>query len=418
LADQKPHPDQRPDGLGDDSLPVREEPLDPASQSLADALRASFRILKGVMILVVLLFLGSGLFIVDEQKEAVVLLRFGKETGVYTKDLHWAWPYPVDEVVRIPTAPKTLAVDAFWLNIRDQDKGKNLSELMPRGSGLDPAVDGALLTGDRGIMHLLLQVQYRITDPELFVRNVLASPDKDEAGLLRPVLQNAAVAGAARTTADVLWKDPERVVGPIRSRAQAVLDMMGTGITLENVAADKSYFPLQVKDAVLNVSQAEQQQREAIQKAKTQQEKTLNQAAGQAWQKLRDEIEKLDQLTDGPERQQVFATIGDILVSEAAGEAGEKIKGAELQLERIVEDTQARVNEFQVLLHEYRLSPRLFRQRELKDMLRELYAQPGVTKWILPPGLKQIVLWLNRDPKEIKQAQEERMREKAKGKRK
>ena len=414
MADEHPHPD-RDDG-GGESLPVLEEPLDPASQSLADALRASFWVLKRVMIGVVILFLASGLFIVDEQKEAVVRLRFGKEAGVYTKGLHWAWPYPVDEVIRIPTAPKTMMVDGFWLNIRDADKGKELSELPPRGNGLDPATDGALLTGDRAIMHLLLKVQYRIIDPERFVRNVLVTGDKDETDLLRPVLQNAAVASAARTMADVLWKDPGAVVGKIRSRAQAALDEMETGIDLENVAADKSYFPLQVRDAVVNVSRAESRQREMIQKAQTEEQEKLNEAAGPAWERLRDEIEQIDQLSDGTQRDEVIARIERILVEDAAGRAGKLIKDAEKERVRIVESAQARANVFDVLLDEYRRHPGLFRARELRDALRELYDQPGVRKWILPPGLKQVVLWLNPDPKEYKEAEEARMRAKTRGK--
>src|SRR5436190_20274143 len=61
-------------------LAVVEEPLDPANQSLADALRASFRVLKAVMLLLIVIFLFSGMFMVD-QNEVVVLSRLGKPTG-------------------------------------------------------------------------------------------------------------------------------------------------------------------------------------------------------------------------------------------------------------------------------------------------------------------------------------------------
>ena len=72
-----------------------EEPFDPANQSLSDALRASFRILQFIMIIVLIFFLASGMFQVDQKKEEVVLLRFGEIQGVYKEGIHWGWPYPV-----------------------------------------------------------------------------------------------------------------------------------------------------------------------------------------------------------------------------------------------------------------------------------------------------------------------------------
>jgi len=410
LAEQDPQSGPDNDRRDQESAPVIEEPFDPANQSLADALRASFRVLKLVMIVLVVLFLGSGLFIVDEQKEVVVLLRFGKVAGVYTSDLHLAWPYPIDEPIRVPTVLKTMMIDGFWLHIRDQDKGKDLSELSPRGKGLDPAVDGALLTGDRGIMHLLLQAQYRIAKADLFVRNV-----SDEARLLRSVLANAAVAEAARTTADRLWKEPGTVAQAIKRRAQRTLDAVQAGIRLEDITADESYFPLQVKDEVLAVSQAENRARELKQKARKERQEKLNSAAGAAWQVLAKKIEQLDQLPDGRQRDAVMKEIEDILVREAAGKAGERIKAAENQRARIVDDTLAQVRTFEELLQEYRLRPGLFRQRMRKNMLEELYAQSGVTKWILPSGVRQIVLWINKDPKETLDAERARAERKAKG---
>ena len=415
MADEHPH-SHPPLGDQGDRPVASEEPLDPANQSLADALRASFWVLKRIMILVVVLFLASGLFIVDEQKEAVVLLRFGKLHQVFTRDLHWSWPYPIDQKIRIPTAQKTMTIDAFWLRISDADKGKDPSELRARGSGLDPVIEGALLTGDEAmaIIHLLLKVTYVIDRPELFVRNVKANAEGDEVNLLRPVLQSAAVAIAARTSADVLWKNAGAVVGDIRARAQEALDRMETGIRLQNVDAPQSYYPLQVKDAVLNVSQAENRQNETIQKARTERQKTLHGAAGAAWQELWTEIQKLDQQLTADERQQVLKTIRATLMgtTKTTGKAGEMIQEANKERERIVLGAQRRAKEFTLLLGQYESNTELFRQRFLMDMLQELYSGAGIKKWFLPAGSKQIVLWLNPDPKEIKEAQEALARKK------
>ena len=81
-------------------------PDDAGSQALAEALRSSFAIVKFVMVLLVALFFVSGIFQVGPQEKAVIL-RFGKPVGEGEKallgpGLHWSFPYPIDEVVRIP----------------------------------------------------------------------------------------------------------------------------------------------------------------------------------------------------------------------------------------------------------------------------------------------------------------------------
>src|SRR5438876_7546599 len=50
---------------------------DTGSQALAEALRSSFAIVKLIMIVLVVVFFGSGLFTVPSQEKAIVL-RFGR----------------------------------------------------------------------------------------------------------------------------------------------------------------------------------------------------------------------------------------------------------------------------------------------------------------------------------------------------
>ncbi len=81
-------------------------PEDAGSQALSEALRSSFVIVKIIMVVLVLLFLGSGFFKVEPQYKAIVL-RLGKPVGVGEKallgpGLHWAFPRPIDQVEFIP----------------------------------------------------------------------------------------------------------------------------------------------------------------------------------------------------------------------------------------------------------------------------------------------------------------------------
>jgi membrane protease subunit HflK len=406
-------------------LTVIEEPLDPANQSLADALRLSFRVLKLVMCLLIIAFLLSGIFMVD-QKEVVVVSRFGRPVGDPREPgLNFAWPYPIDEQIRVNTSLRTLPVEAFWLNLSEKDKTRNLSEVQARGRGLEPGVDGALITGDRALMHLLLNVEYQVTnkvglradrkepgeqisDVMLFVQNV-SNPEK----LLKSVIQNAAVAEAGRTTADVVWTKPARVASAVRVRAQEALDRMETGIVLEKVVAEKSYYPLQARDEFLSVSQAENRKREAINAAESERTKRLVGVAGVAWDALAREIERLDQPINEAERARTIARIGEILDTQAKGEAGGKIQMARKDRERVLDETIAEVARFNAYLDEYRRSPDLVRKRLRARMLNDLFADPDVVKWYMPAGEKQIIFTLNKDPEEIRQAERELLKKKA-----
>ena len=82
---------------------VEERPLDAAGQSLADALRASFKILKGIMMVLVVLYLFSNAQCVQPHEQALVL-RLGRLLpSVKDPGLVWAFPYPLDEIVPLPT---------------------------------------------------------------------------------------------------------------------------------------------------------------------------------------------------------------------------------------------------------------------------------------------------------------------------
>ncbi len=389
------------------------ESFDAANQALVDALRLSFKVLKLVMVFAVGLYLLSGLFVVERDKNVAVELRFGEQVALHREGIHWAWPYPIGEVIEVPISTEKLEVDAFWIRLSDEQKAMQRSELIARGEGLEPGVDGALLTGDRGIMHLVPRVQYVISDAQQYVTNVALRDDDRtaEKNLLNAVLKNACVATAARSTTEIISKDPKDVMNEAKLRAQQTLDRLNTGITLTTVDVE-SWYPLQVQPMVNYVANAMATKEQARQTALAEQRKKLNEAAGKTWEPLWNAIQELDLKPDGPERDKVLARI-DKLLEEAAGKAGTRIQEARQQREQIVLSTLARQKTFLALLDQHQRNPKLLRQRLLVDGLKDLFAQTGVTKWILPPGQnKQLDLWLNPDPVEFKKAQEEAMRQK------
>ena len=173
------------------------ENLDPANRALADALRVSFRVLSAIMVLILAAFLLSGVFKVNSDERAVVL-RFGKVVGaeadgaggrVLGPNVYFGWPYPVDQVVRVPIRQQERKVGTFWFRVLPGEENLPLDQLTPKQAGLKPGFDGALMTGNRGLIHVRWTCQWRmgaanLDDPAAvldYIRNV-ADP-----GLAHPV---------------------------------------------------------------------------------------------------------------------------------------------------------------------------------------------------------------------------------------
>ncbi|MHC4065943.1 MAG: SPFH domain-containing protein, partial [Planctomycetota bacterium] len=180
-----------PDPQPHRTLNVPDAPLDAANQSLADALRASFSVLKGIMIILIVLFTFSGLKCVEEHQKAVVL-RFGKlkSQDVRGPGLSPAWPYPVDETLRVGVRAEVLRFEEIHTAAGES-----------RFGGLHPARDGALLTADKGLAHVRWSVVYRVEDLAAFVGNVSDANDETSKELIQTLLEHAAVRAAAQFTA-------------------------------------------------------------------------------------------------------------------------------------------------------------------------------------------------------------------------
>ena len=87
--------------------------------ALNEALRSSFHIIRVLMVVLLFIFLFSGIFTVNPN-EVAIKLRFGKPVGIGSSQLlrpglHWAFPYPIDEVVRIPVGQSHTPDLKLWL---------------------------------------------------------------------------------------------------------------------------------------------------------------------------------------------------------------------------------------------------------------------------------------------------------------
>ncbi len=150
--DDRHEHDHRPEHGHDHTEPTgeekpRPEELDAAGRSLSDALRISFAILKVIMVVLVVGFLASGFRTVETGEQGIVL-RFGQIQRTEGPGWAWVFPYPIDELIRIPVDKRiNLPVNTFWYKeTREDIMGPGTIPRNFRAESLDPLQEGYCLT--------------------------------------------------------------------------------------------------------------------------------------------------------------------------------------------------------------------------------------------------------------------------------
>lgn len=254
---------------------------DPGREALADALRVSFRLLIGVMSLVAAAYLLSGWFIVQEHQRAYVLVM-GRISGVGAErikgpGLHWTWPKPIAEVVRVPAERiQSIEVQTHWF---EELPGAQWDmEMRDVGATLRPARDGYLLTGDANIIHARWGIRFTVRDPESYLFE-MADPES----MLRLEMDRAAARVAQRWTVDaVLRADIEGFRAEVDQELRRRLHDQAGGIQLHRLDLLAIIPPRQVASAFESVIEAEQDRSRAMSAARAYAARASNEAEGDA----------------------------------------------------------------------------------------------------------------------------------------
>ncbi len=258
--------------------------IDPAHKSLLDALKVTFRLIKLTMTLVIAGFLCSGIFVV-KQHESALILRFGKIVGtpadrVLKAGLHWAWPYPVDQVIILPTGRvQNLTIDNFWYNdLKNIPANPAAQRRIPQA--LQPGIDGYIISGDVNIAHAIWTLRYKIIDPYTYYLTV-----KDIDTLLINLFNNTIVSTAGRSSVDMILRTGiEEFRSQVEHSMQEKLASIDCGIALQRLDIERITPPRQVKAAFDDVIQAEQEHSQKINEAKTYSARIVSEAQGKASQ--------------------------------------------------------------------------------------------------------------------------------------
>ncbi len=429
MADDTQRQEQgHPSQAGDDGWAVTRE-MDTANRALSEALRISFAVLKIIMVIVFFAFLGSGVHTISEDEEAVVL-RFGRMIPVDAEGnmtlgpgFKWVWPYPINEVVRIPAKKQvSFLIDTFWyFRTPDEILGKSPTgarrppaRLNPleegyclvrgeqqesvRGSSVSPDQDGS----DYNIIHSMWQVGYKIQDVVQFFKNVEVRDIKPgeiyyEAmtasiqPLIKSVVEDAVVASLVFFTIDEAIESKASIRQNVQQRVQRKLDDMGTGISIESLTLNDIQWPRQVDDAFNALIAARQMAPTMVDQARTYRNTRLNETAGAVAESLATALHD-DTVTEAQR---------EALWSQAQGQVSSMISEARVYRTRVVESARSQAGYFEQLLPEFRKRPELVIQSLYIDNLKQVLGGAEET-FVLQPAIpdkkREIRIMLNRDP--------------------
>jgi membrane protease subunit HflK len=263
--------------------PAPEPPAgdDPGTQALSEALRSSFFIIQIIMVLLVVMFFGSGFFTVKEQYKAIKL-RMGKPVGegegvLIEPGAHFAYPRPIDEVTNIPFSLVQQADSTVGWYQSPEDRAKNPALQAPPTQPLDPASTiSYMLTADTNIIHLAASATYRITKPITFYFDFA-----DTAQFITNDLNNALLYAASRFTVDdILSKQPAAFRGMVEARMRELVEQQGLGITVERVEP-RSSAPGALLSDFNKVTQASTEHDTILSQAEIYRSQKLGSARGQ-----------------------------------------------------------------------------------------------------------------------------------------
>jgi len=307
---------------GEATPSIANDRLDPAGKALAEALRRMFFVLKLVMIGAVGLFVWSGFYRVSQNQRAVVL-RFGQIKGagieaIKEPGLHWSWPYPIDEVVRIPasSAVREVDIETFWYYQSEKEKaGLSQPRLTPN---LQFTRDGYNLTASRSaakmalretpsstdsvsgveapiadynLIHTKWRLRYSVSDPFLFfeqVWNGLEGSDRQNGWyevdkLLHNVVADAIVVISASRDIDwILFKEPLKFSEDVQRRVVERLGLLNVGLAVTDLDLIDKTPPRQVLEAFNRATSARTERNQLVAKAQGQASEIINTAKSDA----------------------------------------------------------------------------------------------------------------------------------------
>lgn len=285
---------------------------------------------------VVLIWLGTGFFIVQEGQQAVIT-QFGKYQSTAGAGFNWRLPYPIQRHELI-----------FVTQIRSVDVGR---DTVIKATGLR---ESAMLTEDENIVEIKFAVQYRLNDARAFL---FESKDPTAAVVQAAETSVREVVGKMKMDS-ALSEERDQIAPRVRALMQKILDRYKVGIEVVGINLQQGGVrpPEQVQAAFDDVLKAGQER-----------ERAKNEA-------------------------QAYA---NDVVPRAVGSASRLKEEADAYKERIVAQAQGDAQRFRSVLTEYQKAPQVTRDRMYVDAMQQVYS--SVTKVMVDSSQGSNLLYLPLD---------------------
>ena len=397
-----PEPPAARDGADLDGVPVEEEPvetppprraasarfeietevgshaalreaMDPANQSLAEALRLSFRVLQVVIVILLALFLVSGCRIVKSSQSGVMTF-FGKIQGspgsqALEPGRHWSrWPFPAGDFKVFEVENRSVDLgNVFWPAFRRDRTLESVIDTATVGDPLSPGRDGSVVTRDGDLAHLKLAAKYVVDDPVEFVgrvENQSSAAGRLEADrLVELALQRAVVHVTSMLSLQELVDLSRESKDRIQASAQGLLDDIGCGLRLVEVNVPGTTPPLAIVRAYGALQEAKVNARALIERAHQDATETLINTAGSNYLPLGRLIDRFAVVSErGEDRAaaDLLAEINDALASKETGGGVARMLNRARAHGAEIESTLGReARRFEALLPDYLENPQV-----------------------------------------------------------
>jgi len=267
--------------------------------------------LSVVLVVVLLVWLGSGFYIVNEGQRGVVL-RFGKFVETTMPGPRWHLPYPIESAEVVNVAQ----VRTVEVGYRNNVKSKQLKEAL-------------MLTDDENIIDVQFAVQYVLKSPNDFLFSNRSPEDA--------VMQAAETAireVVGRNSMDfVIFEGRAEVAALAQKLMQEILDRYQTGVSISKVTMQNAQPPEQVQasfdDAVKASQDRERQKNE-----------------GEAY--------------------------ANDVIPRARGMAARLIQEAEGYRSRVIQQAEGDASRFRQIVAEYSKAPQVTRDRLYIDAMQQI----------------------------------------------
>ena len=285
---------------------------DPGNGFQPDARSASVGVAL-VALIVVVVWLFSGSFIVQEGQRGVVT-TFGRYSHTVEAGWGWRWPYPIQAEQTIDfTQTKTVEIGATSVS---------------SSTGLR---DSAMLTQDENIVDVRFSVQYSLKDARAFLFENNRPRDAVVQAAESAVRE---IVGSSRIDS-VLYEQRGALTAALVKSIQAQLDTLNAGILVNNVNVESVKPPEQVTAAFDDVNKAG--------------------------------IERDSLKNEG----QAYA---NRVIPSAEGDAARLREDALAYKARIVAAAKGDSDRFKAIYAEYQKAPGVTRDRMYIDAMKEVYA--------------------------------------------